>query len=108
MMDNTLFQQAVIAAIFAGLGSLATKLFDYLKQRQQLASEQTVAGYILTINRLDNRITTLEKELTLAREEHKECLNMREELRAEISILRNRLNTYLPPAHTNQDHPDAK
>lgn len=102
-MNDTLLQQAVIAAIFAGLGSLATKLFDYLKQRHQLASEQTVAGYILTINRLDTRITTLEKELTLAREEHKECLNMREELRSEIAILRNQLDTFTHPTH-----PDAK
>ena len=95
--------EAAIAAGSLVVGSLLTKVFEFLRQRYKDEVEvdkarqaQIIAGYQLTISRLDDRITTLEHEVTTVRLEHVTCIQEQTALKVQIAKLEERIATLQP------------
>src|SRR3990167_2512175 len=89
---------AIIAIIFTALGGFLTKLLDFLRQqtKDKIAAEDTtdrkiLAGYELTITKLDQRVVALDGAYEAIRREHLDCIRVQSELRAELIILKQKL-----------------
>jgi hypothetical protein len=123
-MDLTGADTLLVAASTA-TGAIVTQFFNYLKQRRQdnqrhetEEDDRVIAGYQLTITKLDNRIDALEKAYDKMRREHVDCIVVQAELRGEIAALHKQIGNnpnaafpsavnpppIAPPPHRNSPH----
>ncbi len=88
----------LLMALSTATGALLTQFFNYLRNRRRddleyeaAEDDKIIAGYQLTIARLDDRIETLEKAYAEMRKEHVDCIVIQGELRGEIAALHKQL-----------------
>lgn len=96
----------ILMGVTALTSALATQFFNYLHRKRQEdqkhendEDDRVIAGYQLTINKLDARIATLEKAYDNIRKEHVDCIIVQAELRGEIAALHKQIGNNPNPAH---------
>lgn len=93
-------------------GVIATQFFNYLRNKrldnqkhETEEDDRVIAGYQLTISKLDDRIQALEKAYDTMRKEHVDCIVVQAELRGEIAALHKQLGNNPYPVQPSQIPP---
>lgn len=88
----------ILMGLTALTTGIATQFFNYLRNSRQdqqkhesEEDDKIIAGYQLTIAKLDDRIQALEKAYDTMRKEHVDCIVIQAELRGEINALHKQL-----------------